>query len=225
MLCAPDEGPAAGTADAPAVRHAPVRVARGGGVEFHLAHGDMIRLLRASGFEVARSRRARGSARRADARVLRLRHRRLGAAVAGRGDLEGAEGVSAPPAAPLLLASTSPQRRAILEQLGHSLPRRRAAVRGERPARRRRRRARARARAGEGAVGGGRSGRASGARRRHRRRARRHDLRQAGRRDRRGADARGARGPDARRRLGALPRSRPRGRSSSTSRPASRSGR
>ncbi len=30
----------------------------------------------------------------------------------------GAEGVSAPPAPPLLLASTSPQRRAILEQLG-----------------------------------------------------------------------------------------------------------
>jgi predicted house-cleaning NTP pyrophosphatase (Maf/HAM1 superfamily) len=33
--------------------------------------------------------------------------------------VEGAEaGVSAAPAAPILLASTSPQRRAILEQLG-----------------------------------------------------------------------------------------------------------
>ena len=43
----------------------------------------------------------------------------MGAAVAERGDLGGAEaGVSAPPAPPLLLASTSPQRRAILEQLG-----------------------------------------------------------------------------------------------------------
>lgn len=42
----------------------------------------------------------------------------MGAAVAKRGDLEGAEAVSAPPVAPLLLASTSPQRRAILEQLG-----------------------------------------------------------------------------------------------------------
>ena len=43
----------------------------------------------------------------------------MGPSVAGRGDLEGAQaGVSAPPAAPLLLASTSPQRRAILEQLG-----------------------------------------------------------------------------------------------------------
>jgi septum formation protein len=42
----------------------------------------------------------------------------VGPAVAIGGDLEGAEGVSSPPAAPLLLASTSPQRRAILEQLG-----------------------------------------------------------------------------------------------------------
>ena len=42
----------------------------------------------------------------------------MGTAVAVGGDLEGAQGVSAPPAAPLLLASTSPQRRAILEQLG-----------------------------------------------------------------------------------------------------------
>jgi septum formation protein len=42
----------------------------------------------------------------------------MGALVAARGDLEGAEGrVSAPPAPPIILASTSPQRRAILEQL------------------------------------------------------------------------------------------------------------
>src|SRR5204863_7067118 len=52
-------------------------------------------------------------------RALRPLHGRVGRALAGRGDVEGAEGsVSAPPAAPLLLASTSPQRRAILEQLG-----------------------------------------------------------------------------------------------------------
>src|ERR671918_1421598 len=38
--------------------------------------------------------------------------------MAGRGALGRAEGVSAPPAPPILLASTSPQRRAILEQLG-----------------------------------------------------------------------------------------------------------
>jgi septum formation protein len=43
----------------------------------------------------------------------------VGPALAGRGDLEGAQGaMSTPPAPPLLLASTSPQRRAILEQLG-----------------------------------------------------------------------------------------------------------
>src|SRR5205823_10390811 len=40
------------------------------------------------------------------------------AALADRGDLEGAPPVSVPPAPPLLLASTSPQRRAILQQLG-----------------------------------------------------------------------------------------------------------
>jgi septum formation protein len=43
----------------------------------------------------------------------------VGAPVAGGGDLESSEaGVSAPPAPPIILASTSPQRRAILEQLG-----------------------------------------------------------------------------------------------------------
>ena len=42
----------------------------------------------------------------------------MGAALADGADLEGAQiGVSAPPAPPLLLASTSPQRRAILAQL------------------------------------------------------------------------------------------------------------
>jgi septum formation protein len=42
----------------------------------------------------------------------------VGAPLAGRGDLEGPEArVSAAPAPPLLLASRSPQRRAILEQL------------------------------------------------------------------------------------------------------------
>ena len=42
----------------------------------------------------------------------------MGAEVAGRGDLEGPQArVSAPPAPPIVLASVSPQRRAILEQL------------------------------------------------------------------------------------------------------------
>src|SRR5512135_2558512 len=42
----------------------------------------------------------------------------MGRAVARRGDVARAQAVSAPPAPPILLASTSPQRRAILEQLG-----------------------------------------------------------------------------------------------------------
>ena len=41
----------------------------------------------------------------------------MGAPLAGRGDLEGAQALSVPPAPPLILASRSPQRRAILEQL------------------------------------------------------------------------------------------------------------
>jgi septum formation protein len=41
----------------------------------------------------------------------------VGAPLAGRGDLEGAQALSVPPAPPLILASRSPQRRAILEQL------------------------------------------------------------------------------------------------------------
>src|SRR5439155_26304274 len=58
-----------------------------------------------------------GSSEGGDAPVLRVRDRRLGAEVAVRGDLGGAQAVSAPPAAPLVLTSTSPQRRAILKQL------------------------------------------------------------------------------------------------------------
>src|SRR6476660_8345049 len=50
--------------------------------------------------------------------AVRALHGRVGRALACRGDVEGAESVSVPPAPPLLLASTSPQRRAILEQLG-----------------------------------------------------------------------------------------------------------
>ena len=42
----------------------------------------------------------------------------MGEALAIGVHLEGAQALSAPPAPPLLLASTSPQRRAILEQLG-----------------------------------------------------------------------------------------------------------
>src|SRR5687768_8458430 len=60
----------------------------------------------------------RGSAARGCVDALRPRSDRVGAPLARRDHLEGAQGMSAPPAAPILLASTSPQRRAILEQLG-----------------------------------------------------------------------------------------------------------
>src|SRR6059036_780071 len=68
--------------------------------------------------------RDRAARRASSARVgrapplLRLRDAGVGPAMACRGDLGGAQAMSAPPAAPLLLASRSPQRRAILEQLG-----------------------------------------------------------------------------------------------------------
>ena len=81
-----------------------------GGVEFHLGHGDMLRVLRETGFEVEALVELFAPEGAEDARVLRVRHGRLGAEVAGRGDMGSAQ-------ARLTLASTSPQRRAILEQL------------------------------------------------------------------------------------------------------------
>src|SRR5262249_16388504 len=56
--------------------------------------------------------RAPGAGGARHAHVLRLRDRRVGEAVAVRGRLGLPQGVT------LVLASTSPQRRAILEQLG-----------------------------------------------------------------------------------------------------------
>src|SRR5919106_99696 len=74
-----------------------------------------------SAFQRVRDREPGGDSGAAgcrDASRLRLRKRGLGQELARRGDLGGTEAVSAPPAPPLLLASTSPQRRAILGQLG-----------------------------------------------------------------------------------------------------------
>ena len=59
------------------------------GIEFHLPHGELIRVLGESGFAVEalhELQRARGRAGHA----LRLRHARVGAALAVRGDLAGA---------------------------------------------------------------------------------------------------------------------------------------
>src|SRR3712207_7682493 len=70
------------------------------------------RLLRGAARGALRARRRRGPC------VLRRRPGRVGSTVAVRGHLGDSKTVSAPPAPPLLLASTSPQRRAILAQLG-----------------------------------------------------------------------------------------------------------
>ena len=159
-----------------------------GSVEFHLGYGEWIRLLRENGFEVldlveiqapegAEPSRFPGlplpdwARRWPSEEIWRARKRR----------------VSVSPAPPLLLASTSPQRRAILEQL--RIPFEVVAPRYEEPAGRRSGRARAR----EGAVGRGRGRRATGARRRHGRAARRAVVREAGERGRGGGDAGGAR--------------------------------
>ena len=100
------------------------------GVDFHLGYGDWIRLLRANGFEVERPDRA-PQRRRAPAGTLRrAADAGVGAAWPAEEIWRRARRVSAPPAPPLLLASTSPQRRAILEQLGIPFVVVRAALRG-----------------------------------------------------------------------------------------------
>ena len=177
-------------------------------------HGEWIDLLRANGFEIERLIEIQAPAGRRDARALLLRHGRLGEEVAVRGDLGRAQAVTADP---LILASTSPQRRAILEQLAHPLRRRRARLR------RGAGHLAARARRGQGALG--RRRRAAGARRRHRGALRRRAARQAGERDRGRGDARGALGPHARGRARASACARRPGRSCTPSRRSSRSAR
>ena len=88
-------------------------------VEFHLAHGEWIALAARERLRArARCVELHATGRARDAHVLRLRHRRVGAKVASRRSSGSRASVAdAPPAPPLLLASTSPQRRAILEQL------------------------------------------------------------------------------------------------------------
>ena len=81
-----------------------------GGVEFHLGHGECSGSSATAGFDVERLDRAVCSRRCRDHPYYDGGDRRLGAEVAVRGDLGSAQDV-------LTLASTSPQRRAILEQL------------------------------------------------------------------------------------------------------------
>ena len=88
-------------------------------VNFYLGYGDWIRLFRANGLEVERLVEIQAPADAKQHRHDDAARPGLGAPLAVRGDLGGAQAraVSVPPAPPLLLASVSPQRRAILEQL------------------------------------------------------------------------------------------------------------
>src|SRR5439155_16732963 len=102
-----------------AVRYAPLRVARRRGRRVpsrawrHAAAAPTERLRSGGALGDPGERVREGS------QLLRLRLGRVGAQMAGRGDLEGPQArVSVPPAPPIVLASVSPQRRAILEQLG-----------------------------------------------------------------------------------------------------------
>ncbi len=89
-----------------------------GGIEFHLGYGDWIRASAGERLRCREPDRDPGAARGRGAPVPGLAGPRLVAEVALRGDLGRPQAlVSVPPAPPLLLASTSPQRRAILEQL------------------------------------------------------------------------------------------------------------
>ena len=95
------------------------------GVEYHLPHGEWIRLLRGARLRDPRPDRGPGAGGRRDRRALRLRDRRVGAEVAGGRDMASA------PAAPVRLASTSQRGREILEQLQSPVRGHGAAVRGD----------------------------------------------------------------------------------------------
>ena len=116
------------------------------GVEFHLGHGDVDRPPPRSGIRGRAPGRAVRARRCRDARVLRHGDGRLGAQVAERRPVGGAQDR-------LILASTSPQRRAILEQLRIPFEVVPPDVRRGGSARRRPGRARAQARRGQGALG------------------------------------------------------------------------
>jgi MAF protein len=114
ILCSPDDGPVDERLRRDQFGMYRVEWPNEDGVEFHLAHGDWIALIRENGLLVERLVELEAPPEARDPSVLRLRARGVGAPVAGRGDLGRAEDVTPP----ILLASTSPQRRVILEQLG-----------------------------------------------------------------------------------------------------------
>ncbi len=83
------------------------------GVEWQLPHGELFRLLRRTGFDVVDLVELYPPDDAEEHPYYSFVPARVGASVAGRGDLGRGQAVSGP----LVLASTSPQRRAILEQL------------------------------------------------------------------------------------------------------------
>ena len=93
VLCSPDTGPVGERLVRPQFGlHRFDWRADGDGIEFHLGHGDLLRLLRASGFEVLDLLELQAPPDAAGPPLLRPRAGRLGAAVAGRGDLGRPEG-------------------------------------------------------------------------------------------------------------------------------------
>ena len=88
-----------------------------GTTEFHLPLGELYRAAARGRLRRPRHQGAVRARRRREGRVLPLGSG-VGEALAVGGDLEGAEAVSSHVVDPILLASTSPQRRVILEQLG-----------------------------------------------------------------------------------------------------------
>ena len=107
------------------------------GVEWQLPHGELFRLLRRTGFDVVDLVELYPPDDAVDHPYYDGVLGRVGAQVAGRGDLGREEARMTNALTALALASTSPQRRAILEQLRIPFTAVAPVVRGARPARRR----------------------------------------------------------------------------------------
>ena len=88
------------------------------GVEFHLPHGQWIELLRANGFEVERLIEVQAPAGAETHEFYAYVTAEWAREWPPRTSGSRARSLSAAPAPPLVLASTSPQRRSILTQLG-----------------------------------------------------------------------------------------------------------
>ena len=211
LLCAPDEGKPSEALAAPAARARAARVAGRARRRVAAAARRAVPPAAADGLRRRRPRRAVSARRCGRPRVLRHVLGGVGEEVAGRGDL-GREEARHELASSL--ASTSPQRRAILEQL--RIPFNVVApvyVEHDPPDADPVELVRAHAE-GKAAIGSRARGRH--ARRRHDRPPRRPDLRQAGRPRRRARDARRARRAHPPRGLRALPARRRLRRASST---------